>query len=291
MDKQKKVQTKKYGILGYPVAHSLSPRLHNAAFAFHHLDATYIPFPLSQTNSSTKQELLNLDFCGLSVTIPHKLWAAQMANKKDSLSQCCGAANTLVAIDGKWHAYNTDGPGALAALSQHIENITDKRFLLLGYGGSATAIAHALLLEQIPSRLVVCGRNPHKCSDFVAGLRSKHPQTKCLISWVNSKAHLELEQISHETDIIIHTTPLGMQGKPQDLPLPVHCIRKSHWVFDIVYTPQLTPLIQAAKHQGAQIIYGYFMLLHQACLQFEIFTGKTAPCELMQEELLAGLSQ
>ena len=277
-----------YGILGFPLAHSLSPLLHNTGFRFSKVNAVYVPFPVKNPSLSTKEALLELGVQGLSVTIPHKAWAAEIADEKDSLSEHCEAANTLILREGKCHAYNTDGPGALEALEENIKELKGKSFLLIGYGGSANAIAHSLLLKGLPRLLFITGHNPEKRKAFEKRLQDKYPSYASLIQSLDSK-----DLPPDEVDVIIHTTPLGMQGGAQEplLPIEGNFIQKSHWVFDIVYTPRRTPLLEHAGSKGARIIEGYRMLLYQACLQFELFCEKKAPRAEMERVLLDALKR
>lgn len=277
--------TKLFGILGHPTGHSLSPRIHNAAFLARKINAVYVPFDIEESGAALKRALLTFPIHGLSITIPHKVWAARAADSYDALTECCGAANTLVrTADGKLQAFNTDGPGAVRALKQSISNLRGRRFLLIGYGGSATAIAHSLLLDEKPAMLAIAGRDNRKLKKFCQTLQTKHMDCATQIRITDYK---DLEP--GDVDIIIHTTPLGMQGKPQELPLPENFIQTFHYVFDIVYNPSRTVLLQHAAKVGAKTIPGYLMLLYQAVLQFEKFTGQPAPENLMEKELLAAL--
>ena len=275
-----------FGIIGHPVGHSLSPLIHNAAFRYKKINGVYIPFSIEKANSSLKKTILSIDnLRGLSVTIPHKTWAVKVADRLDPLSECCGAANTLITTpEGELHAFNTDGPGALLALQKNIKTMRGKRFLLIGYGGSAMAIAHALLLEENPSLLYVSGRNKKKLAKFAESIRAAHTDRATAVRTADFS-----DIKSEDIDIIIHTTPLGMQGKPQELPLPEDFIQKFHVVFDIVYNPARTTLLKHAAARGAKTIPGYLMLLYQATLQFEKFTGQKAPENLMESELLKAL--
>ncbi len=288
MNQQITGATSVYGIVGFPVSHSLSPVIHNAAFQYLKLNAVYVPFSPEKAGPSTAKSLQELGIQGLSVTIPHKSWARKNAVECDALTELCDAANTLTPVSGGWKAWNTDGPGALQALKDHTK-LRGKRILLIGYGGSATAIGHALLLEsERPSALVVYGRSLKKASAFAETLREKH-------SSVSKNAIIRATDLSdlapEDTDIIIHTTPLGMQGAPQELPLPSEFLRKFHIVFDIVYVPASTPLVKAARKAGASVVPGYLMLLYQAVRQFELFTGQKAPVHLMEKELLKALKK
>ena len=270
-------ETKIYGLLGYPVSHSLSPLLHNTAFASTKENASYLCFPLEKPKESTAQALLDIGIQGLSVTIPHKTWAYQTGVTQDTLSQRCQASNTLLRKEDQWHAYNTDGPGALEALRKYTK-IENKNILLLGYGGSAKAIAHALCIEENIRSLAIAGRNTKKRDALIRQLQSNYSKKNIFPSNLDIK---EAERIN----IIIHATPLGMLGYPQELPLPSSFLLKKHVIFDIVYNPQKTILVQEAKKKGALLVPGYLMLLYQACLQFEYFTKKLAPKSLLEKTL------
>ncbi len=321
--------TRLFGILGHPTGHSLSPLIHNAAFASKKINAVYVPFDVTQAGAALKKGIIALGLDGLSVTIPHKAWAAKIADDWDDLTEYCGAANTLIRDPETDYlkAYNTDGPGAVRALKQHCPDLRGRRFLLLGYGGSATAIAHALLLDEHPAMLAVAGRNAKKVRAFVNQLKSVHGRRSTMIRGVEEAAAVHSKtksgasansganrrakdrsaaNQSHDSqeaaaiagykdlqpediDIIIHTTPLGMQGAAQGLPLPGNFVREYHHVFDIVYNPMRTPLLKHATAVGAKTVPGYLMLLYQAVIQFEHFTGERAPENLMEKELLAAL--
>ena len=285
-------KTRIFGILGHPTGHSLSPLIHNAAFAARKINAVYVPFDVPQTSSALKRGIVALGISGLSVTIPHKAWAAKIADDWDDLTEYCGAANTLIRDPDSeiLTARNTDGAGAVRALKQHLPDLRGRRFLLLGYGGSATGIAHALLLEEHPAMLAVAGRNARKLRTFVSQIKSMHRRRSTMIRAVDAGPDGAYKDLAPEDiDVIIHTTPLGMQGAEQGLPLPADFIREFHSVFDIVYNPMRTPLLQHAASVGAKTIPGYLMLLYQAVLQFEIFTGEKAPENLMEKELLTAL--
>lgn len=277
-------RTRLFGILGSPVAHSLSPALHNRIFEHHHINAAYVPLPVADLKRNRLDHLFSSNFHGFSVTIPFKNQAARIADKCDLLTQHSGAANTLIPHPGGIEAINTDGPGAIRALRETVKNLEGLTYLILGYGGSAAGLSHALLLEGLPGRLLLSGRNINRARRLAENLKKLHRPDRTLIL-----ALPEPKIQPGEVDVIINTTPLGMEGMPQTLPVAGDFIQRKHTVFDIVYKPLRTPLLALASRVGARSIPGYTMLLYQAALQSELFTGKKAPIPLMEKILLKSL--
>lgn len=262
--------TSLYGIIGNPVAHSLSPVLHNYFFSLMGMNAVYVPFLLKRETlqkKCLKKILKSLSIRGLSVTIPYKSLAYEISDIQDSLSEFTHSSNTVL-IQDKLYAYNTDGTGATKALLTKAE-INNKSILILGYGGSASAIAGEILLKYQPKKLYITGRNPKKGTQLIH-LLNKNISHKVEVRF------LKLEFCSLEdVDIIINTTPIGMKGYPESEYefFPIKKISKHHVVMDIIYIPIETPLIQFAKQKKATIIEGYWMFLYQAIEQMKLFTG------------------
>ncbi|MCB1138093.1 MAG: shikimate dehydrogenase [Leptospiraceae bacterium] len=288
-----------YGILGHPVKHSLSPLLHNLAFRSSKLDAVYIPLDVKETGPFLKRALLALDLGGLSVTIPHKIWAYRMSDKADRLSQICGASNTLL-FSGKdrksIEARNSDGPGAIQALKE-VSKIKGKTALICGYGGSARAIAAQLLLSEKPSEIWITGRNEKKIKSFIRALKKQFPGS-VLFPLADGASSLPQHAPGRtrnvqKPDIIIQTTPLGMSSTKtaasSALPLHPAILAADAVVFDIVYSPMITPLIALAKKRKCKVVFGYKMLLYQAVYQYKWFTGREPPVKkwetILQEDL------
>lgn len=288
-----------YGILGHPVKHSLSPLLHNLAFQANKLDAVYIPLDVKETGPFLKRALMAMELGGLSVTIPHKIWAYRMADKSDRLSQICGASNTLL-FAGKSRdtieARNSDGPGAIQALKEATK-IQGKTVLICGYGGSARAIAAQLLLSEKPSGLWITGRNEKKIKSFIRDLKKQFPGSVILPLTDGAPslpgAGRGRGQTSQSPDIIIQTTPLGMASAKSRaaaaLPINPELLSHRPVVFDIVYNPMVTPLIAMARKKKCPVVFGYKMLLYQAVYQYRWFTGLEPPVKkweaLLQKDL------
>jgi len=280
-------KTSVYGIVGNPVSHSLSPLLHNFAFKEFGVDAIYVPFLFDIKQKKDEKLLANLltnfHVEGLSVTIPHKFLAFKTADFKDDLSTFTQSSNTLINKDQKIYAYNTDGKGALDALYNKT-TLKDKNILILGYGGSSSAIVGAILLNDQPKNIIITGRNKQKGLKLVKDLNKNIPhRSHCFFEELenlsNSKSDITIDDI----DVIINTTPVGMKGKENQSPLPEQYIQKKHIVMDIIYNPQETQLIKIAKAQKAIAIEGYWMFLYQAVYQMELFLNKKIEKEFVKK--------
>lgn len=263
--------------MGQPLSHTLSPLLHSSWYEDLSLDCGYLVFPVETLE---KKELLTLSkfgVRGLSVTIPHKEIAFQLADKTDETSQTVRASNTLVFENGSISAHNTDGIGAVRAIHEFFPESLKGKVLLIGSGGSARGISFTLLKEASVKDLTIAARN-RITSEELTGLLSKVSSSK-----IQSKDLNEVQKDFSEYSLIIHTTPLGMKGKDPGPAIPESCFREGQVVFDIVYNPLETTLVLGAKKMGAKIVPGTEMLLYQAVEQFRLFTGVSLSPELIQK--------
>jgi shikimate dehydrogenase len=275
-------KTMLYGIFGYPIDHSLSPMMHNTAFAHHGLDAVYLPFAVHPAHLETAvKSIAALQMGGVNVTIPHK--QAVMA-WMDALSpEACliGAVNTIHLRDGRLHGHNTDGIGFLRALEEGGSDVAGRTVMLLGAGGAARAIAVQLCLSDI-RRLYLANRTLARAEDLAAFLKQIIPHADISVVTMGESslaAHLP------DTDIVVNATSIGMH--PHDpMLLPSHELGPRHLVCDIVYRPLHTPLLRAAQRQGARTVDGLGMLLHQGAKAFEIWTDHAFPLALIRARLL-----
>jgi shikimate dehydrogenase len=263
--------TELYGIMGNPVAHSLSPAMHNAAFAALGLNKTYLPFAV-QDVAQAMTGLRALGVKGVSVTIPHKQAVMAYLDTIDPVAEKIGAVNTLVIANGAIHGANTDWLGANRALSEKI-SLKGASVLLLGAGGSARAIGFGLL--EAGASLTIASRTPEK-GQTLAKLLS--------CPWLPLA-----EAASAKADILINATSMGMGTQQDLLPIASETLVNFPVVMDIVYAPLKTRLLQAAEQAGCQTIDGLAMLLYQGAAQFELWTGLQAPVEVMRQSLLTSL--
>ncbi|MBV6493715.1 MAG: Shikimate dehydrogenase (NADP(+)) [Turneriella sp.] len=305
-------RTEIYGIIGNPLGHTFSPALHNAAFDAKKINAVYLPFPLKSL-IGLKSSMRQLNIRGLSVTIPHKITVRRILEQIDSLALQIGSVNTILwGKTGLLEGYNTDGPGAIMALKKSHVVLSGKKILILGSGGSSRAIAFALTREK-PAELAILSRNASMAMQLARNLtlQKENPQVTLLMRDKHGGERTKLSDFMpqrgrkwkslrydnpamlHEYDLVINTTPIGMRGTAEQnqSPLNANELNAKQTVFDIVYNPAQTPLLRLAQKKGCEIILGYKMLLYQAVLQFELFTGQSAPIQAMEKALVAEIKQ
>lgn len=276
-----------YGIFGYPIGHSLSPLMHNTAFAHHDIDAVYLPFAVHPDHiEMAVKSITALHICGVNVTIPHKQAVMAWLDELSPEARLIGAVNTIHLQDGRLHGHNTDGIGFLRSLEEVGSEVAGQTVMLLGAGGAARAIAVQLCLSGI-RRLYLANRTPTRADELAAFLKQNLPHTDISVvsmGEVSLAAHLP------HTDIVVNATSVGMHP-PAPMVLPVTELGPQHLVCDIVYRPLHTPLLQAAQRQGARTVDGLGMLLHQGAKAFEIWTERTFPMPLIRARLLEALAE
>ena len=274
-------QTKLCGVIGNPVEHSLSPAIHNAAFQKLGLNYVYLAFKVENLEGAIRgmRSLGNLR--GFSVTIPHKVAAVQYMDEVESTARNIGAINTIDVREGKLVGYNTDASGALRALETAGVVLEGKSVLLLGSGGAARAIAFALAADGRLARLNLLGIDDGERRGLAADLRAR----TALQVQDAPIAEESLSKALRECTIVLHCTPLGMHPNVEETCVPASLLGSHLTVMDIVYNPLETRLLREAKAAGCKTIRGLEMFLNQAVAQFELWTGKPAPADLMRTVL------
>jgi shikimate dehydrogenase len=261
--------TKVYGVIGFPVEHSLSPVMHNAAFEALGMDCVYEAFAVKGEHlRDAVTGAKHLGFGGLNVTIPHKEAVIKFI-KPDPRAAEIGAANTIDFT--KMMAFNTDAPAAVAALTDNGVEVRKKNVLVLGAGGAARAVVYGLLKEK--ASVTIANRTPAKAADLAAYMRAVGDVFGTSLDDLKDKVRL--------AEIIVNTTPVGMSW--EDRPLVTRdMLDRTQVVFDLVYRPPETPLLKEAKAAGAKTVDGIAMLARQGALSFEIWTGIKPPLEVME---------
>jgi shikimate dehydrogenase len=270
--------TRVVGVLGWPIEHSLSPVIHNAAFAAMDLDWTYVPLPVAPGSvPGAVAGLAALGFAGANVTMPHKEAVAMAADRLSEDAERLRAVNTIEIAGGRIVGHNTDAPGFARFLEHDAAfDAAGRTALLYGAGGAARACALALARAGL-TRLVVALRVPARAKDLEAALDG-------FPTVVEAVAFDRAAQT--RVDVIVNGTPLGVHG--ESLPLPP--LSSSSIAIDLLYRPTATPLQQAARDAGGAAFGGLGLLLHQASLSFEIWTGRQPPMEVMSASALAALA-
>ncbi len=317
--------TKVYGVIGWPVGHSMSPLVHNAVFGEHKFDGVYLPLPVPSSDNNDNEATYasfkatigamiddpRLDFCGASVTIPHKENLVRFARERlkadpgiwslDAISLATGAANSLlIEREGETvmraRVFNTDVPAAVAPLRTALRELEGKSIAVVGAGGVARGIAFGL--AQAGATVTVFNRDLSRAEEVVATL-SRH------VSGIGNlrAAAIETLETSAIFDAYVNCTPVGMTAgpNPAGIVVPIDKLvssatnsgnkRATSVVLDTVYNPIQTPLIAAATSAGWTTIDGVTMFVEQAALQSEAWTGRSAPRQLMDRLVRAKLNR
>jgi shikimate dehydrogenase len=267
-------------VIGNPVEHSLSPAIHNAAFAACTINWAYVAFRVTHLEKAV-EGIRGLNIRGVSVTIPHKVAVIPLLDSIHDTARAIGSINTIVNTGGHLAGYNSDGTGALKALSDAGCNPAGKRVVVLGSGGAARAIAVTMALQAKPAALTLLGiikEEREQLSSDIAAKSNLQPAAAELSS-------AGLTAALQKCDLLINATPVGMYPKSDKSPVPRDLLHKHTAVFDIVYNPRKTRLLRDAEQAGCTVVSGMEMFLNQAAVQFTLWTGQPAPVDVMRAVL------
>jgi len=272
-----------YCIIGDPINGSLSPVMQNAAFGYLGLNNTYIAFRVPKGELKASLDSLRAtNASGFNVTIPHKVDIVPHLDELHPSAQKAGAVNTVNNIEGIFKGFNTDIYGFIEPLRRRHVDLNGMKILLIGAGGAARAIIAALSDETGISALKITNRTRQNAEELIAmasnlGLKADFTRSE------------DLSEQAFRSDLIINSTPIGMANE-QSL-VDRDKINKNSIVYDLVYRPMVTRLIENAKQASASVVYGYEMLLAQGARAFEIWTGMSAPMEVMKKALLGRFAE
>lgn len=270
---------KSFCIIGDPVSHSLSPLIHNSAFSSLNLNYSYIAFRVPKTElEESVYSLKKADIAGFNVTLPHKVNVINFIDGLSIEAQKAGAVNTVNNENGKLIGYNTDIHGLMAPLEQRQIDFDGIEILILGAGGSCRAALVALSEKKGIKKINIVNRDQKKLDKIIS--MGKELGLNCIpLDYDNNI----LKEVSSSSKIIINATSIGLNNELS--PLKSNFMSEGAFVFDIVYRPVFTNLLNNAKDAGCNLIFGYEMLLHQAKKSFEIWTGLQAPFDVMEKSL------
>jgi shikimate dehydrogenase len=273
------VMRKIVGIIGYPLGHSVSPAMHNAAYRELGLDFEYIPF---EVQPEDLPEALGgfraLHMAGFNVTIPHKERIVPLLDEVTKLARIIGAVNTVENQDGRLVGYNTDGPGFITALAEEAAfEPKGKEIVVLGAGGASRAVS-IMLAEVGAKRVTVTDVDEYKGAELGEYLATLS-KTRATFEKINSTS---LKELIAGADLLVNATPIGMHPNINESPLPEKVkLNKKTVVYDLVYNPAETKLIKTAQAAGCRAVSGLGMLVQQGALAFTVLTGEEAPLETM----------
>jgi shikimate dehydrogenase len=265
------------GVIGDPVRHSLSPAIHNAAFAALGLDWVYVAFPVPRgRGGAAVAAARDLGLAGINVTMPHKEDVAAACDDLTPDAAVLRSVNTVLArAGGRMLGDSTDGPGFLAALAEEGIAVEGGRSVVLGAGGAARAVV--LALGRAGAEVIVAARSPEAAA-----------AASGLVSSARAVGLEEVDALVGGADLVVNATPLGMAGEGP--PFDPARLGPAQAVVDLVYHPADTPLLAAARAQGARTSNGLGMLVHQAALSFRLWTGAEAPLAAMRQAAGAALA-
>jgi shikimate dehydrogenase len=258
----------KAAVIGDPISHSLSPKIHNYLLDKHQIDGVYIALQINKDDlTGSVDSLVKMGFAGFNVTLPHKEEIFKICNFKSKTASLTGAVNTVIITqDKKLFGHNSDSEGFLNNLKNcHPDfNLEGKAAFIIGAGGAARAIVYALIKANC-KKVVITNRNQDRALELIKNF-SQYAQAKnCELEFLAAK---EFEENLNQCDLLVNSTSLGMSGQ-EPLQIDLKNLQKSAIVYDIVYKPLMTDLLLTAEKNGNKITTGIGMLVHQALIGFE----------------------
>ncbi len=277
------------GVMGWPVEHSLSPQMHNAAFTEMNLPFVYVPFAVRPANLETAiSGLTALGMRGVNLTIPHKEAALSLVHELDESAARAGAVNTIVQKDGKLKGYNTDGIGFLKPLSNDGFKFEGGRAVILGAGGAARSAAFALVAQGMHVTLV--NRTLERARALAEAVNEWSSNSS--VDYVVLNSDESLRQIVGKSELLVNTTRVGMHpNETEPPPVSEEILHSGLFVYDLVYNPQETRLLQMARELGCRTLNGVRMLVEQGAAAFELWTGLKPDSSVMESAVLKGLQR
>lgn len=273
------------GVLGDPIKHSKSPLMHKIALQTAGIEGDFVPLHVKPDQlEDAMKGIRALHFRGVNVTIPHKVEVMKYLDEIDEGARSIGAVNTIVNDNGRLKGYNTDGIGYVRSLKEETSvELKGARIVILGAGGAARGVIHALLEEQ-PESIIILNRTRDKADQLAQEWTTESIP-------VTGYSHDEAKNVLATVDVLINTTSVGMAPLSDELPLETNLIPKGIIVSDLIYNPLETRLLRESReHRGCTVHGGLGMFVYQGAVAFEYFTGVAPAVEQMRAAVLRSLS-
>lgn len=278
-------KTKLTGLLGSPVAHSISPLMHNEAFKQLGLNYVYLCFDVDTSNLKTALEgLRTLGVAGFNCTYPDKIEMFHLADELSPAAMMSEAVNTVINIDGKFVGHNTDGIGYMQSVKDAGYNIIGKQMTLLGAGGASTSIAVQAALDGVETLNIFARKSASwsRAEDLVARIKKN---TDCNVNLYDIADKALLKDSIHNSAILTNGTNFGMAPNIEDSIIEdLDMFHKDLIVSDIIYNPRETKLMRLAKEVTPHVFNGLYMLLYQGAEAFKLWTGKDMPIDIIKDK-------
>jgi shikimate dehydrogenase len=275
--------TKRLGIFGYPLHHSLSPLFQQAALDAMGIDAKFEGWPtLPEKFAEAVEGLRADDYLGCCITQPHKEAALELVDELDPAAEAIGAVNTIVNTNGRLKGYNTDAPGFIRGLRESTGLEPEgKSALVLGAGGAARGIVYALR-EAGVTRMAIANRTEERAQVLANDMSRARFRPDAMSLNVD-----KLANVAPYADLIVNATSMGMRdgSAMKESPIPPELISGNSVCYDAVYVPPMTPFLEAAEDAGATIAGGLSMLIYQGAEGFKLWTGQDAPVDVMFDSI------
>lgn len=279
-------KTKLTGFFAKPASHSLSPLMHNLAFSHWGIDAVYLAFEVDQTNLRQAVESIRiLDMLGVNVSMPNKTAVLAYLDQLSPEAELIGAVNTIVHQEQRLIGYNTDGMGFVRSVNETGHPIKNQKIVVLGAGGAAKAIVVQMALEGAQEITIYKRLNATflPLKEYFAKVSEK---TGCPIRLHDYADESQLALDLSQANLLINATDIGMGSKKDQLPIAdVKLLHSQLAVFDLIYSPSETRLIQEAQKMGIKAYNGLGMLIHQGAIAFELWTHREMPVQNIRERL------
>lgn len=282
-------KTRLTGLIGSPVAHSLSPQMHNEAFRQLGLDYVYLAFDLGRSDLKKSIEgLREIGICGFNITMPYKTLIPDFMDELTPAARIARSCNTVIVKDGKMTGHTTDGVGFMLSAADAGHDIIGRKMTILGAGGAAAAIITQAALDGVSAIDIFRRNRPEAFAATLAFARTVRENTDCQVNVYDIADINQMKQSLDSSAILVNATNVGMAPHTDDCPIPdAALLHPGLIVSDIIYNPRKTKLYRMAEKKGCPVFNGMYMLLFQGAASFECWTGKKMPVEIIRKKFFS----